>query len=639
MFSPSLDWGAELAVSLVWIAKVWVYTAVPTMLVLVLIAKFTTWGRQFWRVTGGYFTGPESVKVWLWLSALLLSVISGVRLQVLFSYYSNDLMSAAQTAFEGMGGGNDAVKQSGVDGFWWALIHFGILATVHVARVMLDLFMMQRFTLAWRAWLTDRLTGDWLDRKAYYRTRFIDDSIDNPDQRIQSDIDIFTNGIGPLPSNPNTFTQSTLLFGAIDAIVSVASFTVILWNLSGDLTMFGFTMPKAMFWIGIAYVLVATVIAFWIGRPLIRLTFNNEKFNAAFRYALVRLRDAAEAVAFYRGEAAERMQLRKRFAPVVDNYKRFINRSVKFYGWNLSISQIINPLPWIIQAPRMFAGEIKLGDISQTSSAFGSIQDGLSFFRNNYDGFAGWRASVMRLHGLVIANEQARQLPELTVEPSQDCLVELVDVEVRTPSGEPLVDNLDLRLNLGDTLIVTGRSGAGKTTLLRSLAQLWPYATGTFRYPVDANETMFLSQMPYVPLGDLRAVVSYPAEPGSIPDEELHAALQKVSLPQCSQRLSEVADWAKVLSPGEQQRIAFARILLTRPRVVFFDEATSALDEGLEYTMYALVRSELPETILVSVTHRSTVGQHHEKHLQLHGEGRWTLGEVEDDAADLVKQP
>ena len=639
MFSPSLNWGAELAVSLLWIAKVWVYTAIPTLVVLVLIAKFTTWGRQFWRVTGAYFTGSESIKVWLWLSALLLSVISGVRLQVLFSYYSNDLMSAAQTAFEGMGGGNDAVKQSGVDGFWWALIHFGILATIHVARIMLDLFMMQRFTLAWRAWLTDRLTGDWLDRKAYYRTRFIDDSIDNPDQRIQSDIDIFTNGIGPLPSNPNTFTQSTLLFGAIDAIVSVASFTVILWNLSGDLTMFGFTMPKAMFWIGIAYVLVATVIAFWIGRPLIRLTFNNEKFNAAFRYALVRLRDAAEAVAFYRGEAAERMQLRKRFAPVVDNYKRFINRSVRFYGWNLSISQIINPLPWIIQAPRMFAGEIKLGDISQTSSAFGSIQDGLSFFRNNYDGFAGWRASVMRLHGLVIANEEARALPELTVEPSQDCLVELVDVEVRTPAGEPLVDNLDLRLDLGDTLIVTGRSGAGKTTLLRSLAQLWPYATGTFRYPVDPNETMFLSQMPYVPLGDLRAVVSYPAEPGSIPDEDLHAALQKVSLPQCSQRLSEVADWAKVLSPGEQQRIAFARILLTRPRAVFFDEATSALDEGLEYTMYALVRSELPDTILVSVTHRSTVGQHHEKHLQLHGGGRWSLGEVDDDAADLVKQP
>ncbi len=642
MFRPTLDWGAELGVSVLWIAKVWVYTAIPTLIVLVLLGNFTTWGRQWWRITGAYFTGRPSIKVWLWLAALLLSVISGVRLDVLFSFYSNDLMSSAQTAFEGMGAGNDAVKQSGITGFWWALIHFGVLATIHVARVMLDLFMMQRFTLAWRAWLTDRLTGDWLDRKAYYRTRFIDDTIDNPDQRIQSDIDVFTNGIGPLPSNPNTFTQSTLLFGAIDAIVSVGSFTVILWNLSGDLTLFGYTMPKAMFWIGIAYVLVATIVAFWIGRPLIQLTFKNEKFNAAFRYALVRLRDAAEAVAFYRGETAERMQLRKRFAPVVENYKRFINRSVRFYGWNLTISQIINPLPWIIQAPRMFAGEIKLGDISQTSSAFGSIQNGLSFFRNNYDGFAGWRASVMRLHGLVTANEQARGLPELTVEPSKDCLVELESVEVRTPVGDPLIENLDLRLDCGDTLIVTGRSGTGKTTLLRSLAQLWPYATGTFRYPVDANETMFLSQLPYVPLGDLRAVVSYPAQPGSIPDDELRRVLEKVWLPQCSERLSEVADWAKVLSPGEQQRIAFARIMLTRPRAVFLDEATSALDEGLEFTMYAMLREELPETILVSVTHRRTVGQHHEQHLRLHGGGAWSLGEVdedENDEAGLIKQP
>jgi vitamin B12/bleomycin/antimicrobial peptide transport system ATP-binding/permease protein len=419
-------------------------------------------------------------------------------------------------------------------------------------------------------------------------------------------------------------------------VVSVASFAVILWNLSGGLTLFGVELPRAMFWIGFAYVLVATIIAFWIGRPLIRLTFNNEKFNAAFRYSLVRLRDAAESVAFYRGENAERVQLRQRFAPIVDNYKRFINRSVKFYGWNVSISQIINPLPWIIQAPRMFAGEIKLGDISQTSSAFGSIQTGLSFFRNSYDQFAGWQASIIRLHGLVIANEEGRALPSLTVEPSKSCLVELEDIQVTTPDGQLLVENLDLQLESGDTLIVTGRSGAGKTTLLRSLAQLWPFTTGTFRYPQADHETMFLSQMPYVPLGDLRAVVSYPQEPGEIPDERLHWALEKVSLPQCSKRLSEVADWVKVLSPGEQQRIAFARVLLTRPRAVFLDEATSALDEGLEYTMYDLVRKELPETILVSVTHRSTVGQHHEKHLHLLGGGQWTLGDLDDAVEDEV---
>ncbi|ORA22768.1 ABC transporter ATP-binding protein/permease [Mycobacterium aquaticum] len=631
MFTPSLDWGTELGTSLKWVATVWLYTAVPTLIVLTLVGRFTTWGRQWWRITGDYFRGADSIKVWIWLSVLLLSVIGGVRIDVLMSYYGNDLMSSAQTAFEGIGAGNQAVKESGIHGFWWALIHFAILATIHVVRIMLDLFLMQRFTLRWRAWLTDRLTGDWLKGRAYYRGRFIDDGIDNPDQRIQSDIDIFTNGIGPLPSNPNTFTKSTLLFGAIDAIVSVGSFAVILWNLSGNLTLFGVTLPRAMFWIAFAYVLVASIVAFWVGHPLTRLTFNNERYNAAFRYALVRLRDASEAVAFYRGELAERLQLRQRFEPVVSNYKRFINRSVKFYGWNLTVSQIINPLPWIIQGPRMFAGEIKFGDISQTSSAFGSIQDGLSFFRNNYDGFAGWRASIMRLHGLVVANEESRALPELTVEVGDDCLVELEDVCINTPGGEKLIEDLDLQLNTGDTLIVTGRSGAGKTTLLRSLAQLWPYATGTFRCPQGVEETMFLSQMPYVPLGDLRAVVSYPKKPGEIPDETLFWAFEQVALPQCSQRLSEVADWAKVLSPGEQQRIAFARVLLTKPKAVFMDESTSALDEGLEYMLYALVRKHLPDTILVSVTHRRTVGQHHEQHLELLGEGRWRLSEVDED--------
>ena len=281
--------------------------------------------------------------------------------------------------------------------------------------------------------------------------------------------------------------------------------------------MFGVPIPRAMFWIGLLYVFVATVVAFWIGRPIIRLAFDNEKYNAGFRYALVRLRDAAESVAFYRGEVAERLQLRRRFAPVVSNYSHYINRMTKFYGWNLSVSQTIVPLPWLFMAPRLFEGQIKLGDVTQASSAFSSIQDGLSFFRNSYDYFAGWRASIMRLHGLVVANEEGRALPSLTVTDSKDCLVELDDVEVRTPDGKQLIKPLDLRLNQGDTLIVTGRSGSGKTTLLRGLSQLWPYTSGTFRSPGGPDETMFLSQLPYVPLGDLRAVVSYPRAPGESP--------------------------------------------------------------------------------------------------------------------------
>ena len=401
----------------------------------------------------------------------------------------------------------------------------------------------------------------------------------------------------------------------------MVSFTAILWNLSATQGIFGIEIPRALFWIGLVYVLFATVIAFWIGKPIIWLSFNNEKFNAAFRYALVRLRDAAEAVAFYRGEVAERTQLRRLFAPVVTNYKRYVNRSLAFNGWNRSLSQIIVVPPYVVQFPRFASGEITLGALTQSASAFGQIQNGLSFFRNAYDFFAGYRAAIIRLHGLVVANEEGRALPELTTTPCVDGTVQLDDVEVRTPDGKQLIKPLDMRLEIGDTLVVTGPSGSGKTTLLRSLAELWPFTSGTLTRPCGPNETMFLSQLPYVPLGDLRAVVTYPSKEGTIDDETLTRTLQKVALPHLVDRLDEVEDWPKVLSPGEQQRIAFARILLTKPKVAFLDEATSALDEGLEFLLYQLVRTELPDTILVSVSHRTTVEQHHTHELELLGEG------------------
>ena len=634
-FTPTLDWGSELWTSLWWIAQGWAYAAVSTLIVLVLIARYTTWGRQFWRVTRGYFTGPESVVVWVWLAGILLLVIASVRLPVLFSFQGNDMMTSFQVIASGVGAGDDAVKESGGSGFWMSMGVFAVLAVINVATIMLDLFVTQRFMLRWRTWLTDELTGDWLDGKAYYRTRFIDDTIDNPDQRIQADIDIFTAGVGALPNTPNNTSGTTLLFGAVASIASMISFTTILWNLSGPVTLplIGFELPKAMFVIGIVYILFATVVAFIIGRPIITLSFNNEKFNAAFRYALVRLRDAAEAVAFYRGEVAERTGLRRRFAPIVANYKKYANRLAAFLGWNLSISQAQELIPYIVQFSRFYNGEITLGQLSQTASAFREILTGLSFFRNAYDNFAGYRAAIIRLHGLVIANEQGRALPSLDATDSTDGRVELDDVEVRTPDGRQLIEPLDLSLERGDALVITGASGSGKTTLLRSLGRLWPYASGSIRYPIEENATMFLSQMPYVPLGDLRTVVSYPNETGSITDENLRAVLDEVALPHLAGRLDEEQDWAKVLSPGEQQRIAFARILLTKPQAVFLDESTSALDEGLELMLYRLVRSELPDTIVVSVSHRSTVEQHHNRQLQLLGEGRWYLGDVGDEPA------
>ncbi|NBP84319.1 MAG: ABC transporter ATP-binding protein/permease [Mycobacteriaceae bacterium] len=625
MYKPSLDWAHELRNSLLWSGKAWVITAVFTVITLVLLARYTSWGRQFWRVTGGYFRGRASVPVWAWLGVLLFSTIISVRLLVLLSYQANDLYSALQVAFEGGGSGNVAVRDSGISGFWTAIAVFFLIAAVFIARQIIDIYLTQRFIIRWRLWLTERLTGDWIDDEASYRGRFIEQPIDNPDQRIQLDIDIFTAGVGPDVNKPIVGTSATLLFGSINSVVSVVAFAPILWNLSGPLTAFGFTLDHALFWICLLYVAATTVIAFWIGKPLIRFSFRNELTNAAFRYALVRLRDAAEAIGFYRGERAEKQVLRSRFLAIIDNYRGYVSRSLALLGWNLAMTQIITPLPLVVQAPRLFAGQITFGDVNQSASAFSNVHDSLAFFRFIIDSFASYRATIIRLDGLVEANAQARALPRLEAEPSTDGTLELRDLEVRKTSGEQLIDDLDLRLEPGEALVITGPSGCGRTTLLRSLARLWPFTSGVLRRPDGDNEAMFLSQTPYLPLGDLRAVLSYPDVEAAIPDEELLAALEDVALGHLGRQLNDVQDWSKVLSPGEQQRIAFARVLLQKPKVLFLDESTSAVDESQEFRLYRLVRERIPECIVVSVTHRSTVEQHHDHHLRLLGDGGWEL--------------
>lgn len=625
MYKPSLDWAHELRNSLLWSGKAWVITAVLTVITLVLLARYTSWGRQFWRVTGGYFRGRASVPVWAWLGVLLFSTIISVRLLVLLSYQANDLYSALQVAFEGGGSGNVAVRDSGISGFWTAIAVFFLIAAVFIARQIIDIYLTQRFIIRWRLWLTERLTGDWIDDEACYRGRFIDQPIDNPDQRIQLDIDIFTAGVGPDVNKPIVGTSATLLFGSINSVVSVVAFAPILWNLSGPLTAFGFTLDHALFWICLLYVAATTVIAFWIGKPLIRFSFRNELTNAAFRYALVRLRDAAEAIGFYRGERAEKQVLRSRFLAIIDNYRGYVSRSLALLGWNLAMTQIITPLPLVVQAPRLFDGQITFGDVNQSASAFSNVHDSLAFFRFIIDSFASYRATIIRLDGLVEANAQARALPRLQAEPSTDGTLELRDLEVRKTSGEQLIDDLDLRLEPGEALVITGPSGCGRTTLLRSIARLWPFTSGVLRRPDGDNEAMFLAQTPYLPLGDLRAVLSYPDVEAAIPDEELLAALEDVALGHLGRQLDDVQDWSKVLSPGEQQRIAFARVLLQKPKVLFLDESTSAVDESQEFRLYRLVRERIPECIVVSVTHRSTVEQHHDHHLRLLGDGGWEL--------------
>jgi putative ATP-binding cassette transporter len=590
-----VNWNQEIVNSVIWLTKAFAITSVGFVVVAWLLAHYTRWGRQFWRLAWPYFTPKRSWKPLLTVALVLLLALFAVRMNVLFSFWSKDFYDAVQAL--------DANK------FWLFMGLFGVLASVHVVRELFTYYVQQSFEIHWRTWLNERLTNDWLDHGAYYRGQFVPEPTDNPDQRIQVDIASFV-----------TFSLS-LSIGAIRALVSLIEFTVILWALSGALALWGVEIPRGMVFLVYLYVLVATVFAFKIGRPLIQLNFLNEKLGADFRYALMRLREYSENIAFYRGENVERNTLFSRFQTLIKNVWSIVFRTLKFNGFNLTVSQIAVIFPWLIQAPRFLAGQIKLGDVMQTARAFGEVEEALSFFRMSYDNFAQYRAVLNRLTGFMEANQQARDLPVVQTQ-EQLAGLSLQGVTVQRPDGAPLLQDLNFSLGAGESLLVKGASGSGKTTLLRTLAGLWPYAAGVVARPVGAR-ALFLSQKPYLPLGSLRTAVTYPAEHAD--DALVQTALRKVHLGHLLARLDEEADWSRILSLGEQQRLAFARVLINQPHIAFLDEATSATDEGLEHALYELLRHELPQCTFISVGHRSTLNGFHQRKLELQGEGRWAL--------------
>ncbi|MGH3669486.1 MAG: ABC transporter ATP-binding protein/permease [Pseudonocardiaceae bacterium] len=593
--ATSLDWNHEWSASLVWSGGVFAITAVFFGLVVWLLARFTSWGRQFWQIAIPYFRPDRTWLGWrplLTLLGMLWLTVLAVRLDVLLSYWTNGLFTALQE----MNGGT----------FGYLLVVFGVLTMAYFACIMAGSLIGQTFMIHWQIWLNDYMVGDWLEGHAYHRGRFVSPLVDNPDQRIQQDVASFVG------------SSQALSMGAVRSVVSLASFTPILWALSGSLPLFGYTIPRAMVFIAYLYVIVVSVFAFRIGRPLIRLNFLNEGLGASFRYALVHLRDHSEKVAFYRGEDVERATLNTRFNAIIKNRWAIVFRSLKFDGFNLAASQVTAVFPYLIQAPRFFSRAITLGDVQQSGVAFAQVHGALSFFRNAYDNFAAYRATLARLSGLRDANSQARTLPSVAVTNSPAGL-DIENLTVRCPDGKPLIENLSLRLSPGQALLVTGASGCGKTTLLRALADLWPYAQGAVRRP----QALFLSQQPYSPLGNLRTVLAYPQSSHVVNDEQLRNVLQKVQLGHLKDQLAEEIDWSQILSPGEQQRLGFARILINRPLLAFLDEATSAVDEGLEHALYTLIRDDLPECTLVSIGHRATLIPLHTHHLELLGHGRW----------------
>lgn len=594
-----MDWHQQIGSSLLWLLYSFLIAGSASAALIFLLARTTTWGRQFWRLTWPYLDPRRSYKPLISLALQLLLALAAVRMTVLFSYWYQGFYNSLQAL--------DAKA------FWIMLGLFGVLATVHVARSLIDYYIGQAFEIRWRVWLNERLTHDWLSGSAYYRGQFLEHPVDNPDQRIELDITTFVAG------------SRTLAFGAISAIVSLVAFTQILWNQSGPLNLAGFEVPRAMVMLVYVYVIIATLLAFKVGHPLINLNFLAEKLTANFRYALVRLRENAENVAFYQGADVEHQTLRARFAAYIANQWALIRRMVKFSGLNLTVSQIAVVFPFMLQAPRFFSGAIKLGDVMQTAQAFGQVQDSLSFFRTSYDAFAQYRATLTRLDGFQDANQQARALPHVETQPQTDALsIEGISVYRPDESEQPLLRGLYLQLTPGQALLIKGPSGSGKTTLLRALAGLWPHAQGTVRRPTH-TQALFLSQRPYLPLGDLRTALAYPATATPADDAHLSEVLRQTQLGHLIKSLDQAGDWSRVLSLGEQQRLAFARVLFNRPAIVFLDEATSATDEGLEHALYTLLRTSLPDSMLVSVGHRSTLDAFHSQLLRLDGQGGWQV--------------
>ncbi|WP_028357014.1 ABC transporter ATP-binding protein/permease [Brackiella oedipodis] len=591
-----MDWAKELLDSGHWIVMSFVGSVIGVIIVGLILIKTTTWAQQFWLIGGQYFNPRRHPKSLVMFAIILFLSLFGVRINILFSNWYNSMYSALQAK-------NESV-------FWMQMGVFSVLALIHVIRILVSFYLQQRFIIGWRETLNDQLLTRWMQNKSYYRLFFLKQKIDNPDQRIQQDVTEFAN------------TSMTLMLGVVTSLVSTVSFTWILWGLSGDINIFGVTIPRGMVFILFIYVLIATVFAFKIGRPLIRLNFLDERLNANYRYSLIRVREYAESIAFYGGEKIERSKLLRSFKQIIQNYWAIVFRSLKFQGFNLGVSQLAVIFPFIVQAPRFFADKLSLGDMVQTAQAFGQLQDSLSFFRTVYDDFAGYKATLFRLASFYQSLDQTESLP-VPNRSVQAHEVSLQHVNIYTPAQEALVQDLSFAVAEGQSLLLQGPSGAGKTTILRTVAGLWPYADGQIVCPKE--DTIFLSQKPYLPEGNLLDVLYYPEAVPHNALEQATTVLKKVNLGHLIAHLQEESHWMHTLSQGEQQRVAFARLLLLKPKVAFLDEATSAMDEGLEDAMYRLVHEELPNLRLISVGHRSTLKVHHSDILALEKGGHWRL--------------
>ncbi|AKU62345.1 ABC transporter ATP-binding protein [Aggregatibacter aphrophilus] len=591
-----MDYTQEIITSSLWIARTLALTVIFFSLGIFLLVRLTNWGKQFWMFAGGYLSPKRSIKPLLFFVLIVTLTLFSVRLSLVHSTWYNNMYTSLQEF-------NQTV-------FWEQMILFCFIAGFSVTAALISYYLNQRFSINWIEWLNTELLEKWMDKRAYYKSQYMSNNLDNPDQRIQQDIQSYVK------------TTLSLSTGVIDAVTSMISYTILLWGLAGPMTLLGVEIPRAMVYLVFAYVIFTTLIAFWLGKPLIRLNFANEKLNANYRYSLIRVKEYAESIAFYTGEKVEKNLLYKQFRAVIQNMWDIVFRALKFSGFNLVVSQISVVFPLLIQVGRYFEKQIKLGDLMQTLQVFGKLHSNLSFFRNTYDSFAEYKATLDRLTGFHYSVESAQKQSKTNITDHPTDVI-FQHLSVKSPLGKTLINDLNLTLPQGDSLLIQGQSGVGKTTLLRTVAGLWSYAQGEIFCP--QHNTLFLSQRPYLPQGNLLTALYYPGSTENADFAEIKQVLEQVQLAHLQDRLEQEQDWTRILSLGEQQRLAFARLLLHKPKVAFLDEASASLDEGMEHAMYRLIRDKLPNTTIISVGHRSTLIPLHQQQLELRVDGDWVL--------------
>ncbi len=591
------------------------------------MAGFRNSAREFSRIAVPYFRSEDG-----WAGRVLLGTVIALQL---FQVWVNVRFNTWYKAFY------DALQNKDWDTFIFQLGVFSLLAAAYIVSAVYQLYLQQWLQIRWRRWLTTRYLGRWLGGGTHYRMRLKGDAVDNPDQRISDDVKLFVN---------STLDIGIALLGSV---VTLVSFVVILWNLSSTsplmIGLHSFQIPGYLVWAALIYATLGTYVTHLVGRPLIRLNFDQQRYEADFRFSLVRLRENAEEVTLLSGEKAEEDRLLDRFGRVVGNWYGIMQRTKQLTFLTAGYSQVAVIFPFIVVSPLYFAGSMMLGGLMQIASAFGQVQGALSFFVKAYSEIADWKAVLNRLAGFDASIDWAQSLdataPRVERVGDGGTHLHADDLVVSLPDGQEIVRASGLAIGPAERVLVTGPSGSGKTSLFRALGGVWPFGSGRIRIPHGAS-LLVLPQKPYVPLGTLRGALAYPGPQDAFTPAEIDEVLRAAGLEQLRDMLDETAYWADRLSVGEQQRLSIARALLQKPDWLFLDEATSALDEKSEAMLYRILLERLPDTAIVSIGHRSSLVVFHERFLELtpdeaggHRVGPASRGDATRAAGELDLSP